>query len=63
MLDLVARLAEITGRPAEARHTEPRPGDVSHSQADISLARTILGYEPAVELGAGLIKTVAWLRV
>jgi UDP-glucose 4-epimerase len=61
LLDLVARLAEITGRPAEAHHTDPRPGDVPHSQADISLARTKLGYEPAVTLAAGLARTVDWL--
>jgi nucleoside-diphosphate-sugar epimerase len=54
----VARLAALTGRPAEVRHADPRPGDVPHSQADISLARTTLGYEPAVEFSTGLAKTV-----
>lgn len=61
LLELMARLAEITGRPAEAHHTEPRPGDVPHSQADISLARSVLGYEPAVTLAVGLARTVDWL--
>ncbi len=61
LLDLLAHLAELTGSPAEAHHTAPRPGDVPHSQADISLARAVLGYEPAMTFGEGLARTVAWL--
>ena len=36
----------------------PRPGDVRHSLADISLARRLLGYEPAVSFEDGLERTV-----
>ena len=39
-----------------------RAGDVPHSQADISLARSVLGYEPEVTFEAGLEKTVAWYK-
>lgn len=62
LLQLVARLAEIMGCPPQARHTEPRPGDVPHSQADIEQARLRLGYEPQVDLVAGLVQTVDWLH-
>ncbi|MFB6077860.1 MAG: NAD-dependent epimerase/dehydratase family protein [Halarchaeum sp.] len=34
-----------------------RPGDVKHSRADVSAARDLLGYEPTVDLPAG-IRTV-----
>jgi UDP-glucose 4-epimerase len=40
----------------------PRLGDVMHSTADISLARSVLGYEPLVSFEEGLRRTVAWLR-
>ncbi len=39
-----------------------RAGDVRHSQADISLARRDLGYEPRVDFVEGLRRTVAALR-
>ena len=37
-----------------------RKGDVKHSLADISKARTLLGYEPAVTVEDGLKKTFEW---
>jgi len=37
-----------------------RPGDVKHSQADITKARTILGYEPTHDVAAGLAQTMDW---
>lgn len=38
----------------------PRVGDVRHSLADISLARKLLGYEPAFSLDAGLRQAASW---
>jgi len=40
----------------------PREGDVRDSQADISCARQVLGYEPIVSLEEGLRRTVEWYR-
>jgi nucleoside-diphosphate-sugar epimerase len=37
-----------------------RPGDVMHTQADISKAREDFGYEPAVRIWEGLERTVEW---
>jgi UDP-N-acetylglucosamine 4-epimerase len=37
----------------------PRPGDIRDSLADISKARTHLGYNPKFNLEAGLEKTIA----
>ncbi|HKC25134.1 MAG TPA: LPS biosynthesis protein WbpP, partial [Thermoanaerobaculia bacterium] len=36
------------------RHDRPREGDIRHSHADLSLVASALGYEPRVELSAGL---------
>ena len=58
----LAILAEILGCRPEPIHEAPRPGDVRHSQADISAARCGLGYEPRVAFEEGLRETVAWYR-
>ena len=41
-------------------YSDPRPGDVMHSQADISKARNILGYSPIVTYEEGIEKTLGW---
>jgi nucleoside-diphosphate-sugar epimerase len=58
--EIVVRIGELCGREIEAVHTDPRPGDVRHSLADIDKARRILGYEPAVDFEEGLRRTFAF---
>lgn len=41
-------------------YREFRAGDIRHSQADISMAKTHLGYEPSHDVYAGLQQTVGW---
>ena len=41
---------------------EFRPGDVRHSQADISKARRLLGYNPQYRVAEGLAATMAWYK-
>ena len=45
---------------APPRHEDFRPGDVRHSQADISKAARLLGYAPAHDVRAGLIEALPW---
>jgi UDP-glucose 4-epimerase len=59
LADLVCRAG---GLQARVVHTEPRKGDVRHSLADISAARTAFGYEPTVDLETGLPEYMAWAR-
>ena len=60
-LNQVLKLLEkITGKKVAARYDPPRTGDIRDSQADISLARKILGYEPSVLFEEGLRRTWAW---
>lgn len=59
---LLATLCKLWGRTVEPRYAEPRPGDVRHSQADISRARALLGYEPRVGFEEGLRRTILWYR-
>lgn len=58
--DLYSGLAEILHFSEAAKYGPTRPGDIMHSQADISRAQRELGYNPAVSFHAGLEKTAAW---
>jgi UDP-glucose 4-epimerase len=62
VLQLVAHLNTILGTDLTPLHGPARAGDVRHSQADISLARRDLGYDPRVNFVEGLRRTVAALR-
>lgn len=53
-------LGKISGKNAQAKYDPPRTGDILHSQADISLARKILGYQPSVAFAEGLKRTWEW---
>jgi UDP-glucose 4-epimerase len=44
----------ILGKPVEKRFEPQRPGDIRDSWADITAARETFGYEPSVDLAAGL---------
>ena len=60
LLELLRQLGRITGSPARADLRPSRAGDVSHSLADIGLARRLLGYRPVVAFEEGLRRTVEW---
>ncbi len=62
LLDLIAVINGLLGTRIEPIHTEPRPGDVRHSQADIRRARDDLGYRPVVDLQQGLRACVEHYR-
>ncbi len=59
---LARGLKSVTGANVDPVHGDPRPGDVRHSQADISKAESAFGYEPIVTLKEGLRRTVAWFE-
>ena len=41
-------------------YREFRPGDVRHSLADITLAKTLLGYDPQFSVSQGLVRAAGW---
>lgn len=41
-------------------HGEFRPGDVRHSQADVSKAKRLLGYRPTHDIRSGLREALPW---
>jgi len=60
--EVLKLLEKITGKKIQAKHDPPRTGDIRDSQADISLARKILGYEPRVHFEDGLKRTWEWYK-
>lgn len=44
------------------RHTEARTGELQRISLDAGRARTELGWAPAVDIAAGIERTVRWLR-
>jgi UDP-glucose 4-epimerase len=62
-LNQVLKLLEkITGKKIQAKYDPPRAGDIRDSQADITLARNLLGYEPHVSFEDGLRRTWEWYK-
>jgi nucleoside-diphosphate-sugar epimerase len=62
-LNQVLKLLEkITGEKIQAKYDPPRTGDIRDSQADVSLARKVLGYEPRVHFEEGLQRTWEWYK-
>jgi len=63
MNELARTIAEITNTPdAEIVHEEARPGDVLRLYADMSHAKTLLGYAPQVRLEQGLAQLLDWYK-
>ncbi|MDE3153602.1 MAG: SDR family oxidoreductase [Acidobacteriota bacterium] len=60
--ELFRTLRGLIGAKVEPIYDEPRAGDVRDSQADITRARTLLGYEPIVSFEDGLKQTIEWYR-
>jgi UDP-glucose 4-epimerase len=55
-------LREISGNALEAKYEPIRDGDIRDSQADITLSRALLGYQPTVNFAEGLRRTFAWYQ-
>ena len=58
LLEIIASLERLLGRPLQTKHLPTRVGDVPHTLADISAAKRDMGYEPLVDFGEGLRRTV-----
>jgi nucleoside-diphosphate-sugar epimerase len=55
-------LRKISGNALEAKYEPAREGDIRDSQADITLSRDLLGYEPTVNFAEGLRRTFTWYQ-
>lgn len=59
LLDLIATSCGVEPEPV---HEPERQGDIRRSEADVTLARSLLGFDPKVDIADGLRRTVDWFR-
>ena len=62
LLALIQAVGEAVGVTPRLEFRPMQPGDVEVTYADISKARTLLGYAPQTPLAEGLRQYVAWQR-
>lgn len=62
LLDLIASINRVLGTKIEPLFADERPGDVRESLADITLARTLLHYEPVVDFDEGLRRSIDFYK-
>jgi nucleoside-diphosphate-sugar epimerase len=60
--ELLVLIAAELGVEPKPMHDAPSQGDVRLSEADVSLARELIGYEPCVGVEDGIRRTVDWFR-
>jgi nucleoside-diphosphate-sugar epimerase len=60
--ELFEVMRKLVGADVRPNYGEARAGDVRDSQADITKARELLGYEPIVSFEDGLRQTIDWYR-
>ena len=58
LLEIIAKLERLLGKPIKRKHSPGRAGDVPHTLADVSAGKRDLGYDPVVDFDEGLRRTV-----
>jgi nucleoside-diphosphate-sugar epimerase len=59
---LLEAVNQVLGANVEAVRTDPRPGDIMHSTADITKARRLMGFAPGLSFMDGLKTTIEWYK-
>ena len=62
LIDIYNGLTKALGVDIEPIYGPDRAGDIKHSNADISKARELLGYDPDYDFESGLQEAIAWYR-
>lgn len=62
LAELVALVGEACGRQPTLERLPAQPGDVPTTFADVSKARSRLGYDPRTSVRDGLVRFVQWYR-
>lgn len=62
MLELAQTIVRLTGSTSPITHQAKAPDDPERRRPDLTLARTVLGYEPSVTPEDGLARTIAHFR-
>jgi UDP-glucose 4-epimerase len=62
LLELLDAIARILHVPPRAEHRAARPGDVRDSEADVSKAARLIGYQVQAGFETGLRATIEWFQ-
>ena len=62
LIDIYYDLCKALGKTIEPKFGPDRAGDIKHSNADISKARKLLGYEPEYDFAKGIALAIDWYR-
>jgi len=60
--EIIDMINEILGKNIKPIYAPPRPGDVRHSLADITVAEKLLGFKPKISFRQGLELAIDWYR-
>lgn len=60
VINLIRLMEEIIGKKADVRYGPANPADMLTNQADVTKAGKLLGWEPQVDMRAGITKLVEW---
>ena len=62
LIDIYHSLTNALGVDIDPVFGPDRKGDIKHSNADISKAKELLGYEPEYDFARGLNEAIEWYR-
>ena len=62
LIDIYYALTKALGKDIEPKFGSDRKGDIKHSNADISKARKLLGYDPQYDFERGLNEAIEWYK-
>lgn len=62
LIDIYYGLTAALGLDVEPNFGPDRPGDIKHSNADISKAKELLGYDPDWSFARGIEAAIAWYK-
>lgn len=62
LIDVYHNLCKALGKDVEPIFGPPRKGDIRDSNADISKARELLGYDPEYDFAKGIALAIDWYR-
>jgi len=60
--ETISIINELLGKDIKPKYDPPRPGDIKHSLADITLAQKTIGFKPKIQFKQGLQKAIDWYR-
>ncbi|MEI6521154.1 MAG: SDR family oxidoreductase [bacterium] len=62
LIDLYNKICKILGKDIQPNFGPDREGDIKHSNADISKAKSMLGYDPDYNFDTGIELAIEWYK-